>query len=159
MQQKALQLTAGKVGQTSYTKILQERFGIVKKFYKQEEGLKDKGMFSPAEDGSYIITLFKGADASTVIHETGHYFVETMINEALADPSNARLNADAKNSWSMQALTLTRGQAVTLKQREPDMKSWQKHLKPTSWRAKHLALACVERSRDSLIGYQLFIVR
>ena len=96
LQQKALQLTAGKVGQTSYTKILQERFGIVKKFYKQEEGLKDKGMFSPAEDGSYIITLFKGADASTVIHETGHYFVETMINEALADPSNARLNADAK---------------------------------------------------------------
>lgn len=96
LQQKALQLSAGKVGQTSYTKILQERFGIVKKFYKQEEGLKDKGMFSPAEDGSYIITLFKGADASTVIHETGHYFAETMINEALADPSNARLNADAK---------------------------------------------------------------
>lgn len=96
LQQKALQLSAGKVGQTSYIKILQERFGIVKKFYKQEEGLKDKGMFSPAEDGSYIITLFKGADASTVIHETGHYFVETLINEALADPSNARLNADAK---------------------------------------------------------------
>ena len=96
LQQKALQLSAGKVGQTSYTKILQERFGIVKKFYKQEEGLKDKGMFSPAEDGSYIITLFKGADASTVIHETGHYFAETMINEALADPSNTRLNADAK---------------------------------------------------------------
>lgn len=68
--------------------------------YKQQKivngTLKDKGMFSPAEDGSYIITLFKGADASTVIHETGHYFVETMINEALADPSNARLNADAK---------------------------------------------------------------
>ena len=68
--------------------------------YKQQKivngTLKDKGMFSPAEDGSYIITLFKGADASTVIHETGHYFVETMINEALADPSNTRLNADAK---------------------------------------------------------------
>lgn len=68
--------------------------------YKQQKivngTLKDKGMFSPAEDGSYVITLFKGADASTVIHETGHYFVETMINEALADPSNTRLNADAK---------------------------------------------------------------
>ncbi len=68
--------------------------------YKQQKivngTLKDKGMISPMEDGSYIITLFKGADASTVIHETGHYFAETMINEALADPSNARLNADAK---------------------------------------------------------------
>ena len=68
--------------------------------YKQQKivngTLTDKGMISPMDDGSYIITLFKGADASTVIHETGHYFVETMINEALADPSNARLNADAK---------------------------------------------------------------
>lgn len=68
--------------------------------YKQQKivngTLKDKGMISPMDDGTYIITLFKGADASTVIHETGHYFVETLINEALADPSNARLNADAK---------------------------------------------------------------
>lgn len=66
------------------------------KQYLQKTDADTKGMFSPAEDGSYIITLFKGADASTVIHETGHYFVETMINEALADPSNARLNVDAK---------------------------------------------------------------
>lgn len=68
--------------------------------YKQQKivngTLKDKGMISPMDDGTYVITLFKGADASTVIHETGHYFAETMINEALADPSNARLNADAK---------------------------------------------------------------
>lgn len=68
--------------------------------YKQQKivngTLKDKGMISPMDDGTYVITLFKGADASTVIHETGHYFVETMINEALADPSNTRLNADAK---------------------------------------------------------------
>lgn len=68
--------------------------------YKQQKivngTLKDKGMISPMDDGTYVITLFKGADASTVIHETGHYFVETLINEALAEPSNARLNADAK---------------------------------------------------------------
>lgn len=49
LQQKALQLAAGKVGQSSYTKILQDRFGIVKKFYKQQEGLTDKGMISPME--------------------------------------------------------------------------------------------------------------
>ena len=30
------------------------------------------------QDGQYVISLFNGADASTVIHETGHYFVETM---------------------------------------------------------------------------------
>ncbi|WP_304224993.1 hypothetical protein [Phascolarctobacterium succinatutens] len=49
MQQGALKLPAGKVGQSSYTKILQDRFGIVKKFYKQQEGLTDKGMISPME--------------------------------------------------------------------------------------------------------------
>lgn len=66
------------------------------KGWKQNSQAETKGQFRQADDGTYIIDLFKGADASTVIHETGHYFVETMINEALADPSNARLNADAK---------------------------------------------------------------
>lgn len=38
-----------------------------------------KGSFNPTRhNGDYIITLFQGADASTVIHETWHYFVETM---------------------------------------------------------------------------------
>lgn len=55
LQQKALKLTAGKVGQSSYTKILQERLGIVKRFYKQLE----KGAILPQVDGSYIISLFK----------------------------------------------------------------------------------------------------
>ena len=66
------------------------------KQYLQKADAEIKGQFRQADDGTYIIDLFKGADASTVIHETGHYFVETMINEALADPSNTRLNADAK---------------------------------------------------------------
>lgn len=66
------------------------------KQYLQKADAETKGQFRQADDGTYIIDLFKGADASTVIHETGHYFVETMINEALADPSNTRLNADAK---------------------------------------------------------------
>ena len=66
------------------------------KGWKQNSQVETKGQFRQADDGTYIIDLFKGADASTVIHETGHYFAETMINEALADPSNARLNADAK---------------------------------------------------------------
>lgn len=66
------------------------------KGWKQNSQTEIKGQFRQADDGTYIIDLFKGADASTAIHETGHYFTETMINEALADPSNTRLNADAK---------------------------------------------------------------
>ena len=61
-----------------------------------EEGTVEKGQVAPQDDGSYIVSLFKGADASTVIHETGHYFVDTLVEEALANPDNKQLNNDAR---------------------------------------------------------------
>lgn len=69
--------------------------------YKQQHIFEGKnfakGMFAADKvDGSYIISLFKHADASTVIHETGHYFVETLVEEALANPDNKQLNNDAR---------------------------------------------------------------
>ncbi len=76
--------------------------------------LKDKGMISPMENGDYIITLFKDADASTVIHETGHYFVDTMINEAIADPSNTRLVKDAKILLEYGGMTLEQWKSASL---------------------------------------------
>jgi len=42
-------------------------------FYAQER----KGGFNPYNN---VVTMFKGADASTVIHETWHFFVEQMWN-------------------------------------------------------------------------------
>ena len=62
----------------------------------QKQGEKTKGAILPQVDGSYIISLFKHADASTVIHETGHYFVETLVEEALANPDNKQLNNGAR---------------------------------------------------------------
>lgn len=62
----------------------------------QKQGEKTKGAILPQVDGSYIISLFKHADASTVIHETGHYFVDTLVEEALANPDNKQLNNDAR---------------------------------------------------------------
>lgn len=79
--------------------------------------LKDKGMISPMENGDYIITLFKDADASTVIHETGHYFVDTMINEAIADPSNTRLVKDAKILLEYGGMTLEQWKSSSLEEK------------------------------------------
>jgi len=53
---------------------------IIDTYNKQvNEGgaLVNKGEYSPSTN---VITLFKGADASTVIHETWHFFVEQMWN-------------------------------------------------------------------------------
>ncbi len=114
LQHKAIKLNTGKMGQTSYIKMIQQKLGIVKNWYKQQNATIDKGMFSPMDDGAYVITLFKAADASTIIHETGHYFVDTMVNEALADPENVQLNKDVEKllayvsfvtfKWTINAL-------------------------------------------------------
>ena len=117
LQHEAIKLNTGKMGQTSYIKMIQQKLGVVKNWYRQQDATTDKGMISPMEDGSYIITLFKGADASTVIHETGHYFVDTMIKEAIADPSNKRLVRDAKILLEYGGMTMEQWQNASIDER------------------------------------------
>lgn len=85
-----------------------------KRGWKQSDSAIDKGQIRPQEDGSYIIDLFHGADASTVIHETGHYFVDTMINEAALDPSNTRLANDAKILLEYGGMTMEQWKSAGL---------------------------------------------
>lgn len=85
-----------------------------KRGWKQNDSAIDKGQIRPQEDGSYIIDLFHGADASTVIHETGHYFVDTMINEAALDPSNTRLVRDAKILLEYGGMTMEQWNGASL---------------------------------------------
>lgn len=85
-----------------------------KRGWKQSDSAIDKGQIRPQEDGSYIIDLFHGADASTVIHETGHYFVDTMINEAALDPSNTRLANDAKILLEYGGMTMEQWKGASL---------------------------------------------
>ena len=117
LQHEAIKLNTGKMGQTSYIKMIQQKLGVVKNWYKQQDAITDKGMISPMDDGSYVITLFKGADASTVIHETGHYFVDTMIKEAIADPSNTRLVRDAKILLEYGGMTMEQWQNASIDER------------------------------------------
>ena len=93
---RALNETSIPRGLALYGSILKQFLDVVNNKPTNPSGVIDKGMISPQQDGSYIISLFKGADASTVIHETGHYFVDTMINEALADIENVQLNKDVE---------------------------------------------------------------
>lgn len=88
-----------------------------KRGWKQNDSAIDKGQIRPQEDGSYIIDLFHGADASTVIHETGHYFVDTMINEAALDPSNTRLANDAKVLLEYGGMTIEQWKGANLEEK------------------------------------------
>ena len=75
---------------------LSEAKANVNKFvYKQElEQGTPKGAFTPQADGTYVISMFKGRDASTVIHETGHYFFEVFMQESGLDGADERLRKD-----------------------------------------------------------------
>jgi hypothetical protein len=64
--------------------------------YKQENApaTQTKGSFDPFTDGEAVIKLFEGADASTVIHETGHYYIESMWREIAAGRATEQQKAD-----------------------------------------------------------------
>lgn len=62
--------------------------------YNQSTEGTPKGSFSPQADGSYVISMFKNGDASTVIHETGHYFFEIFMQESGLDTASDKLKKD-----------------------------------------------------------------
>lgn len=62
--------------------------------YQQQYNDSTKGAIQWEEDGKAIINLFKGADASTVIHETGHYFVEAFMKQSALETADPRLKKD-----------------------------------------------------------------
>lgn len=62
--------------------------------YKQQANMTDKGAISWDAEGKAIINLFKGADASTVIHETGHYFLENFMRDSALDTANEQMKKD-----------------------------------------------------------------
>lgn len=71
-------------------------FQTVPNVESQAQEGKYKGTFNPQADGSFVINMLKGHDASTVIHETGHYFYEVFMQESGLDTASDKLKADRK---------------------------------------------------------------
>jgi hypothetical protein len=55
-----------------------------------------RGKIRLRNDGSSTITLFKDADASTFLHESGHQWLEELMRDAAEDNAPDDLKADAK---------------------------------------------------------------
>lgn len=82
------------------------------KQYLQKADAEIKGQFRQADDGMYIIDLFKGADASTVIHETGHYFFEIFMQESGLDTASDKLKKDRAAFLNYVGMTEEQWQAA-----------------------------------------------
>ena len=84
---------------------------IIQRYNQSQEG-KAKGSFTPQADGSYVISMFKGADASTVIHETGHYFFEVFMQESGLDTASDKLKKDRAAFLNYVGMTEEQWQAA-----------------------------------------------
>ena len=73
--------------------------------YYQTEG-KIKGAITWDEEGKAIISLFEGADMSTVIHEAvGHYFIENLMREGALPNATEQMKKDRKTMLDYAELT------------------------------------------------------
>ena len=83
------------------------------KGYYQNNTAVTKGQISFSDNGQALIQLFKASDASTVIHETGHYFVEMFIRHAFGPQGTARQQKDAMALLNYAGITLDKWQKGT----------------------------------------------
>ncbi|MCK1479330.1 hypothetical protein IVB27_32470 [Bradyrhizobium sp. 197] len=60
-----------------------------------------RGKIRFSEDGKAVITLFKDANSSTFIHETGHHWLEELMKDSQHEkaPASIRADADSVLKW------------------------------------------------------------
>lgn len=78
------------------------------------------------EDAKAIITLFKDANASTFIHETGHHWLDELIRDSLHKeaPELLRKDADAVKKW----LGVAENGEITTKQHEKFARGFERRM-------------------------------
>lgn len=73
--------------------------------YKQGTA-KTKGAITWDEEGKAIISLFEGADMSTVIHEAvGHYFIENLMREGALPNATEQMKKDRQTMLDYAGVT------------------------------------------------------
>ena len=96
----------GQISEEAYSLLTAE-----KEYFQSIEGTP-KGSFTPQADSSYVISMFKNGDASTVIHETGHYFFEIFIQESGLDTASDKLKKDRAAFLNYVGMTEEQWQAA-----------------------------------------------
>lgn len=75
--------------------------------FKNKQGTaKTKGAITWDEEGKAIISLFEGADMSTVIHEVvGHYFIENLMREGALPNATEQMKKDRQTMLDYAGVT------------------------------------------------------
>ncbi len=75
-------------------------------FYNQKVNNDKKGAITWDEEGKAIISLFEGADMSTVIHEVaGHYFIENLMREGALPNATEQMKKDRQTMLDYAGVT------------------------------------------------------
>lgn len=74
--------------------------------YNQKVNKDKKGAITWDEEGKAIISLFEGADMSTVIHEAvGHYFIENLMREGALPNATEQMKKDRQTMLDYAGVT------------------------------------------------------
>ena len=74
--------------------------------YNQKVNNDKKGSITWDEEGKAIISLFEGADMSTVIHEVvGHYFIENLMREGALPNATEQMKKDRQTMLDYAGVT------------------------------------------------------
>jgi hypothetical protein len=73
-------------GAISFDPDIAEKYGEYFKVFEQREGRAARGAIRRLDDGRWLVGLFRNRDVSTIVHESGHFFMEQLAEAArLAD--------------------------------------------------------------------------
>lgn len=78
------------------------------------------------DDAKAAITLFKSANASTFIHETGHHWLDELIRDAAdeAAPDSLKQDADTVRKW----LRVSEGEEIARRQHEKFARGFERYM-------------------------------
>lgn len=132
---KYLDNTSRSVGEGSHNYVVfdDKDLETLRTFYQKARGK----IHLATDDAKAAITLFKTADASTFIHETGHAWLDEMMRYAKAEdaPEGLLKDKDTVNNW----LGVKEGEEISRTQHEKFARGFERYLMEGTAPSKALA--------------------
>jgi hypothetical protein len=84
---------------TNFVVFDDSRIKIEETFYKKSETI-ERGAITFREQGRAVVSLFKSADRSTILHETGHLFLNNLERLSKMEGVDPRFKADLDRAYN-----------------------------------------------------------
>lgn len=117
---------AGKGDVSNYVVFKDSKVKIEDTYFKKSNG-KERGAITFQDEGKAIIHLFENADESTIIHETGHLFLNNLEKFSAMENASPQLKADLANI--RQWMGVAEGAKIETKHHEKFARGFEQFLK------------------------------